>query len=412
MEISVSAMKKLMVLGAGEAQLQIIEESIRCGYYTIVCDMRPEMKGAQIANKYYEVDYTDRQTIIEIARTEHIDGITSNSEAAMANVAWISEQLNLPGNTESAIKTLLSKTKFRELQEQLGLFCPKHIVVSTEEDVFSAVKSIGVPIIIKPVLSSGSRGTTVIPHWDEDMIRDAYSQCSTYSRNGKVSVEQYVEMSSLIAYDAEIFVCDGEILWDGLYASIRSEDAPMLPIMESLPLAVSSDGLKKIKNAVEQLIRTSGIKLGEYNAETYFTTNGDCFVIEINPRQAGNHIPDLVYEHSGVSFTKLLCTTAVGDYEYFESTREIQRANKPVTMYVVYTEEAGIYEGLDIDSNIKQFVVWTEDIIDMGSRATKKENAGDAVAFVRLQFDSIEQQEDITGKIKQLIKPIIGPEEK
>ena len=113
-----------------------------------------------------------------------------------------------------------------------------------------------------------------------------------------------------------------------------------------------------------------------------------------------------------MSFTKLLCTTAVGDYEYFESTREIQRANKPVTMYVVYTEEAGIYEGLDIDSNIKQFVVWTEDIIDMGSRATKKENAGDAVAFVRLQFDSIEQQEDITGKIKQLIKPIIGPEEK
>lgn len=405
-------MKKLMVLGAGEAQLQIIEESIRCGYYTIVCDVRPEMEGARIANKYYEVDYTDRQAVLDIAKSENIDGITSNSEAAMANVAWVTELLALPGNPESAIKALLSKTKFRELQEKLGLFCPKHIVVSTESEVFSAVKSIGVPVIIKPVLSSGSRGTTVIEHWDEDMIRDAYSQCANYSRNGKVSVEQYVEMSSLIAYDAEIFVCDGEILWDGLYASIRSDDAPMLPIMESLPLMVSSEGLKKIKTAVEQLIQESGIKLGEYNAETYFTTSGDCFVIEINPRQAGNHIPDLVYEHSGVNFTKLLCTTAVGDYEYFESTKEIHRVNKPVTMYVVYTEEAGQYEGLEIGKDAQKFVVWSENIVSIGERANRKENAGDAVAFVRMQFDSIEQQEDITSRIMHLIRPVISQGEK
>ena len=400
-------MKKLMVLGAGEAQLQIIEESIRCGYYTIVCDMRPDMDGARIANKYFEVDYTDRQTVLEIAEKEQIDGITSNSEAAMANVAWISEKLNLPGNPESSIRTLLSKSKFRDLQEHLGLFCPKHIVVSNEKEVFSAVKNIGFPVIIKPVLSSGSRGTTVITHWDEDMIRDAYSQCANYSRNGKVSVEQYVEMSSLIAYDAEIFVCDGEILWDGLYASIRSDDAPMLPIMESLPLMVSNEGLKKIKTAVGQLIHESGIKLGEYNAETYFTTSGDCFVIEINPRQAGNHIPDLVYEHSGVNFTKLLCTTAVGDYEYLESTKETHRINRPVTMFVVYAEQAGKYEGLEIDKDIQQYVVWSENLVKIGEIANKKENAGDAVAFVRMQFDSIEQQEDITDRIIQLIRPVI-----
>ena len=365
---------------------------------------------ADVGSGPRKADYTDRYTVLEIATKERIDGITSNSEAAMVIVAWISEKLNLPGNPESAIKTLLSKTKFRELQNRLGLFCPKHVVVDTVDEAFAAVKNISVPVIIKPILSSGSRGTTVITHWDEEIIKYAFQQCSNYSRNGKVSVEQYVEMSSLIAYDAEIFVCDGEILWDGLYASIRSEDAPMLPIMESLPLAVSSEGLKKIKSSVEQLIKESGIKLGEYNAETYFTTNDDCFVIEINPRQAGNHIPDLVYENSGVNFTKLLCSTAVGDYEYFKSTKQITRLNRPVTMYVVYSEHEGTYQGLVFDESIKRFVVWTENFVEIGSKANKKENAGDALAFVRMQFDSFEQQEDITGRIKQLIKPVIGQE--
>lgn len=403
-------MKKLMVLGAGEAQLQIIKEALKAGYYTIVCDMRAELEGAKIASRYYQIDYTDREAIFEVAISEKIDGITSNSEAAMVNVAWITEKLNLPGNPESAIKTLLSKTKFRELQEKLGIFCPKHSVVDNIDDVYGAIEKIGFPLIVKPVLSSGSRGTTVIRTYDKNQILEAYTSCANYSRNGKVSIEQYVEMSSLIAYDAEIFVCNGQILWDGLYASIRSEDAPMLPMMESLPLIVTEEQRIKIMSSVESLIRESGVKLGEYNAETYFTKNGECFVIEINPRQAGNHIPDLVVEHSGVNFTKLLCTTAVGDYDYYNSVIKSTRKNNPVTMYVVYSEQGGRYEGLSIVPELEKYVEWTENLIDIGDIANKKQNAGDAVAFVRLQFDSIEQQEKITGNISDYIKPIIAVE--
>ena len=400
-------MKKLMVLGAGEAQLQIIKEALDSGYYTIVCDMRPELEGSRIASRYYQVDYTNRDAVLQIATSECIDGITSNSEAAMVNVAWVSEKLNLPGNPESAIKVLLSKTKFRELQEKMGIFCPRHIVVENVEEAIDAVKTVGFPLIVKPVLSSGSRGTTVINSFDDDLIRGAFSSCAHYSRNGKVSIEQYVDMSSLVAYDAEIFVCNGQILWDGLYASIRSADAPMLPIMESLPLLVDDVGLQKIKFAVEKLIRESGIRLGEYNAETYFTKDGECFVIEINPRQAGNHIPDLVFDHSGVNFTKLLCTTAVGDNEYLYNVIGLDRKNKPVTMYVVYSEHEGLYKGLKIDQSIEKNVVWTENLIEIGSTANRKNNAGDAIAFVRMEFDSVEQQGEITERISEYIIPII-----
>lgn len=97
------------------------------------------------------------------------------------------------------------------------------------------------------MLSSGTRGTTVVGNFDKILIKNAYDLCANFSRNNLVSIEEYVPMSSLVAYDAEIFVCGDEILWDGLYASYRTEDAPMLPVMECLPLDLPENKLFKLK---------------------------------------------------------------------------------------------------------------------------------------------------------------------
>lgn len=399
--------KRLLVLGAGEAQLQIIEAALRQGIYTIVCDKRDYLKGTRIADKYHCVDYMDRESILRVAKEEKIDGVVSNSEPAMINVAWLSEQLNLPGNKERAVEILLSKTAFRDLQKSVGVFAPKHCIVSEESTLLEAINCIGYPLVIKPVLSSGTRGTTIIKSENNELVTQAYRQCAEFSRNHTVSVEQYVLMSELVAYDAELFVCENEILWDGLYASYRTDDAPMLPMMESLPLDLEEDKINKIKEAISKLIHASGIVLGEFNAESYFTPEGDVFVIEINPRQGGNHIPDLVLEHSGIDFTSLLCTTAVGDNQSFENVKNQKRKNGYVTMYVVFSIDEGQYQGLTFSETIKPYVVWHENVINEGERVSRKKNAGDAVAFVRLSFPTQEKQRDLTREISVHIKPIV-----
>ena len=397
--------KRLLVLGAGEAQLQIIEAALKLGLFTIVCDKRNYLKGAKIADKYYCVDYMDRMAILTIAKEEQIDGVISNSEPAMINVAWVSEQLNLPGNSVKSIETLLSKTAFRELQDSIGVFAPKHQIVYDEASLQVAVKNIGFPLVIKPVLSSGTRGTTIVERENLEFVLDVYQKCSNYSRNHAVSVEQYVPMSDLVAYDAELFVYGDDILWDGLYASFRTVDAPMLPIMESLPLDLDEEKIGKIKESVSKLIQASGIILGEYNAETYFTPEGEVFVIEINPRQGGNHIPNLVFDHSGIDFTSLLCATAVGDDRLFLIEKEKRRKNKYVTMYCVFSMVEGIYQGLDFSEEIMPYVIWSNNVINIGDKVQQKNNAGDVLAFVELSFPEMALQKTLTKEISFHIKP-------
>ena len=279
--------KKLMILGAGDAQLNLIKESKALGYTTIVCDMRPNLEGSKIADKYYQIDYMNLEGVYNIAVDEKIDGVISNSEPAMVNVAFISQKLGLIGNSVESIETLTSKSKFRNLQKKEGVFAPDHFVVDSCEDLLEKARIIQFPVIIKPTESCGTQGTTRLDSFDERLIIDTYSICKEYSRNGQVSIEQYVPMNCLRVNDIDVVVIGDDIIWDGWLWQDRSKDTPMLPETEIFPMALPKEKKEKIKNVIEKLLKAAGIKHGEYNVETYFTEDEEVFVIEMNPRQAG-----------------------------------------------------------------------------------------------------------------------------
>lgn len=399
--------KKIMILGAGNAQLHLIKASIELGYEVIVCDMRPETEGAKLADRFYQIDYMDRVAILDVAQKERVHGVISNSEPAMLNVAYLSETLGLPGNSMKSIETLLSKTKFRALQEEVGAFAPAFAVAASEEELLNAMKGMNYPIIIKPNESSGTRGTTKFYQFDERSARETFKICQEFSRNDLVSVEEYVEMSCLRVNDADVFVFGDEILWDGWLWEDRSKDAPMLPMTEIFPMALPEKHKQAIQDVVNRILRASGVRLGEYNVETYDTPDGDIFVIEINPRQAGNYIPQLIEEHTGVSLTKLLVSTAVGDMSYYNFLKTYQRENRYITCQVVFSKEDGIYEELYIDPAIEPYVKWKDICIHKGDAVVTGCNAAQALAFVDLEFDSFETQHQFTDEIERYIHVIL-----
>lgn len=399
--------KKILILGVGDAQLNLIKAAMEFGYYIVVCDLRDDREGSKLADRFYKVDYMDREAILEIAKKEKVDGVISNSEPAMLNVAYLSEQLGLPGNSMESIEVLLSKHKFRDLQRKVGVYAPEHHVVSSLEELFRKAKGMQYPIIIKPTESSGTRGTTKLSSFDETNIRLAYETCREFSRNNKVTAEEYVEMQSLTVNDADIFVLGDEIIWDGWLWENRSAQAPMLPMTEVFPMALPEQKKKDIQDTVNKLIKESGVRHGEYNVETYEAPNGETFVIEINPRQAGNYIPQLIEEHTGVSLTKLLVSTAVDDMSYYEYLKTFERENNYITLQVVFSEEEGIFDQLHISPEIEKYVKWCEMSVKKGDKVVRGCNAAEALAFVDMQFESYEEQHYFTDKIEEFIYPIL-----
>lgn len=400
-------MKKILILGAGEVQLNLIRAAKEFNYYVIVCDMREGTEAEKISDKYYQVNYVDKEAVLRIAKQEKIDGVISNSEPAMITVAYVASELGLPGNSVESIEMLLSKTKFRDLQLKVGVYAPKHFIVDSVERAIENAKEMTFPIIIKPTQCSGTRGTTRLNCYDKKKITDSFDLCKSFSRNDLVSLEEYVEMSSLRVNDADVFVLGDEFIWDGWLWEDRSPDTPMLPMTEIYPMAMPGIVKEEIRNVVERILRGAGVRHGEFNMESYYTPEGKLFVIEINPRQAGNYIPQLIEQHTGVSLTKLLVSTSVNDMSYYNYLKNFQRNNNFVTLQVVFAKVEGVLKELYIDSEIIKYVKWIDQQVEIGSRIERGINAGEAIAYVDLQFDDYETQQLFTRDIEKYIYAII-----
>ncbi|MBQ6846151.1 MAG: ATP-grasp domain-containing protein [Oscillospiraceae bacterium] len=399
--------KKIMILGVGEAQLNLIHQARAEGYFIVICDMRSESEGAKLADKFYKVNYTEKEAVLEVALREEIDGIISNSEPAMPTVAYVSEKLNLLGNSIESIETLLSKTDFRKLQRNCGVFAPKAYNVDSLSELLETAQNMKFPVIIKPTKSSGTRGTSKIEEYSDALIEEAFEICREFSRDGSVTIEEYVEMLSLTINNADIFVLNDKILWDGWHCVKRSEETPMLPMTHILPVVISEAQKQKIVDTVTTIIKASGIKLGEYNVETYFTKDDDVFVIEINPRQAGNNIPQLIKEHTGVDLTRLLVTTAVNDMSYYNELKIFKRECNYITHQVVFSKKDGVYAGLHIDENLKKYMQWCNEVVSIGDSVKRGLNAADCVAYIEFKFDDLNTQLHYTEDMEKYVYPLL-----
>lgn len=91
-------MKRLILLGGSAQQVIAIKKAKQLGFYTILCDYLPDNPGRYVADKYYSVSSTDKDSVLSIAKKENIDGIVAySSDPAAPTAAYVSERLCLPG---------------------------------------------------------------------------------------------------------------------------------------------------------------------------------------------------------------------------------------------------------------------------------------------------------------------------
>lgn len=399
--------KKILIIGGGEVQLPLIICAKEEGYKTVVVDYNSECIGRKYADAFYQISTQNKDDILDVAKSQNINGVVSNSESTMWIVAYIADKMGLVGNSIDGIKKLNSKYLFRELQKKMGLYYPKHYKCSSFEELVDCSNRLDKPIIIKPVESCGSRGTTKLENNNLFSLKNAYMECKEYSRNDLVEVEEYVEMPSLEVIDGDVFISNGKILWDGLFHSLRSSVAPMIPTTQMYPLIIDEKKIEEIKTIITNIFMETGIIHGEYNIEIYYTKNNKPFVIEINARQGGNKIPQIVKDYCGVDLTRLLVTTSVGDNRYLEEVDKCLRYKKYITASQIYSDTEGIFAGIDINSCLREKVKKFLYCIPIGERVSIRSDASSVVSIIELEFENREEQEKYSREIEKWIRPII-----
>ena len=259
-------MKKLLILGAMEMHVPLILRAKELGLYVITCDYIPENPGHKLADEAYYDSTTDLDAVLKLAERLKVDGImTYNSDPAAPTAAYVAEKLGLPGNPYEAVKIMSEKNLFRDFLYKNGLNVPKFGNFSDSEDVVKHLSEFSLPVIIKPVDSSGSKGVTVV--YDNEKVKEAVESALSKSRCKKFIVEEYIEPIGRQLH-GDGFIENGKVTF--LYLGDHHFDSSinnLVPYSTTYPTEHSKEVVDECRNQIQQFISKVGFKNGGFNVE-------------------------------------------------------------------------------------------------------------------------------------------------
>lgn len=345
-------MKKILLLGGSAQQVVAIKTAKRLGYYTVLCDFLADNPGQYVADKFYLVSTTDKDAVLDVAQKELVNGVLAYaSDPAAPTAAYVTEKMGLPGNPYKSVEVLCNKDRFRKFLLENGFSTPKAQGYASVEDAQKDKASYEYPIIIKPVDSSGSKGTTVL-HSEEGLMK-ALEFAFSFSRCHRIIVEHFIEKKHPYLIGGDVFVENGKIvLWGLLNCHRDNRVNPLVPVGKSYPLKLEPEDVKRVKETLTSMVEKLGIRNGSMNVELVVDKNNRVCPIDIGPRSGGNMIPDLLGDMFGVDIAKMSVEAAMGT----EIKGNIHEPNGFYATQNLHSNKNGIYKDIMFSPDIEPYI--------------------------------------------------------
>ena len=187
--------KKVVLCGSGELGKEVTIELQRMGVEVVALDKYPNAPAMQVAHRSYVLSMLDGDRLEEIIRAEKPDYIIPEIEAIATDRL---EKLEKEGfnviPTAHATRLTMNREGIRRLAaEELGIPTSPYRFASTREEFDEAVKEIGIPCVVKPVMSSSGHGQSTIKCEADIDHAWTYSQEGGRAGAGRVIVEGFVD---------------------------------------------------------------------------------------------------------------------------------------------------------------------------------------------------------------------------
>lgn len=186
---------RLMLLGAGELGKEVAIEAQRLGLEVIAVDRYADAPAMQVAHRAHVIRMLDRAALRELISREQPHFIVPEIEAIATDelLALEAEGFNVIPTARAARLTMDREGIRRLAAEELGLPTSPYRFASTPDDYRKAISEIGLPCVVKPVMSSSGKGQSVVRNaGDIDRAWD-YAQAGGRAGAGRVIVEGFIE---------------------------------------------------------------------------------------------------------------------------------------------------------------------------------------------------------------------------
>jgi phosphoribosylglycinamide formyltransferase 2 len=191
-----SSAKKIMLCGSGELGKEVVIELQRYGIEVIACDAYENAPAMQVADRSYVFSMLDSNELRRVIELEKPDLVVPEVEAiatdTLAEIESEGKATIIP--TARATQLTMNREGIRRMAvEELGCKTSPYAFAATEEDYMAAIEKIGLPCVVKPIMSSSGKGQSTVKTQDEAMTSWKYAQEGGRAGAGKVIIEGFVD---------------------------------------------------------------------------------------------------------------------------------------------------------------------------------------------------------------------------
>jgi phosphoribosylglycinamide formyltransferase 2 len=187
--------KKVLLCGAGELGKEVAIELQRLGVEVIAVDRYANAPAMQVAHRSHVVDMLDGQALRNVIELEKPDLVVPEIEAiATDTLAELEREGFTIIPTAKATQLTMNREGIRRLAaEELGLKTSTYRFAQTEKEYLEAVSDIGLPCVIKPIMSSSGKGQSLLKTEADIDAAWHYAQEGGRAGKGKVIIEGFVD---------------------------------------------------------------------------------------------------------------------------------------------------------------------------------------------------------------------------
>ena len=272
--------KKIMLLGSGELGKEVVIALQRLGEYVIAVDSYEDAPAMQVAHAYEVINMLDGEALDQIVAKHVPDLIVPEIEAIRTERFYDYEKQGITVvPSAKAANFTMNRKAIRDLaSKELGLRTAKYLYATTLDAFKSAVAEIGIPCVVKPLMSSSGKGQSIIKTGAD--VEKSWNYAMEGSRGDykEVIVEEFVKFDSEITL-LTVTQQNGETLFCPPIGH-RQERGDYQESWQ--PCAISDKDLQEAQQMAEKVTKAL-TGYGIWGIEFFLTAKGVYFS-ELSPR--------------------------------------------------------------------------------------------------------------------------------
>ena len=270
---------RVLMCGSGELGKEVVIELQRLGVEVIACDRYDNAPAMQVADRSYAFSMLDGERLREVIEQEKPDLVVPEIEAIATDtlVELENEGYTVIPSARAAQLTMNREGIRRLAAEELGLATSPYEFAGEKADFDAAVARIGLPCVVKPIMSSSGKGQSLVRTEADIDTAWHYAQEGGRAGAGKVIIEGFVD------FDYEITLLtvqhkDGVSYCEPI--GHRQEDGDYQESWQ--PQAMSDTALARSKEIAEKVTAALG-GYGLFGVEL-FIKGDEVYFSEVSPR--------------------------------------------------------------------------------------------------------------------------------